>query len=396
MANHWDQLFKGIAQGGTSLAAGLFDKADKEDAFSKYDAYAKDLENSYAQSLNINKSILDAGVQQLGLNNTGTGNPIQDAQSQGVDTNAGTVQPRQQTSEDMYGKFLNFQKDLIGNPYAEQVGKLGAEAYNHFIPPQPKLQTHFDEKNNTMITYDEKGNIVKSNKYTTDDPKAVTPKDWEMNIDENGTPYWGVWKEVDGKQTFVKTADATAKDIQDYNDSRSEESKKPSSGTGHHGRIGSYHSPISFGTSDKTEFAKLKDFNADVWSGKELPKEQQAEYESIQKKLGSKYGLNFNQLAKVTEKLSTAKTVKEQDEIIQSLDKGTYHNDTSNITQQQGEEGRARIKEWRRYLDEIHTNEGYGEQWNIQVPRFLDELQNYYNEGVITLKEYNDLVKSYK
>jgi len=396
MGNEVNKIFDGLFQGIVPVADALIENNRKSKLSELYSSSLDQLNKLMNPQANYQQNGQDVSRSQVSqdmLNNSqvNTNNPTMQAPKS-------TVQQTQQPDVKGAMEYLYKQSPEFLN-YGEQ-GKQNLGLLNDFFKGNQKQQPDYDIRevggqlirydknnpNNFEVVYGEK-KPEKDKPRTMSDYQNMTMEDVaKLKPDEIENAFYYLKPEVQDELKknpyFQQLNDKLFKD--------GDFAPKLKRG----GKIGSYNSPISFGESDKKKFEKLKGYNEDVWAGKQLEPDAQREYEATQKQLGAKYDLNFEQLAKVTEKLQNANSVKEQDKIIESLDKGNYYNDNG-TSQEQIDYDRSRVQQWKDYMKKIADTDGYGDNWNTEVAKFRQEFNEYFNRGSLTKKEHSDLTKSY-
>jgi len=156
------------------------------------------------------------------------------------------------------------------------------------------------------------------------------------------------------------------------------------------GKIGS---TTTFGMKkDDSKFNALDAYNERIRGGEQLTDTEKENYNTLRLGLGKKYDLNDTQLASVIDRLNGATNQKEKDKILKSLENGSYYEDKG-TNQEQIDYDRNRILEWQQAMnDAYNANDG---SYDGYKQAFLKELEDFFNRGSITKKEYSDLRKSY-
>jgi hypothetical protein len=316
--------------------------------------------------------------------------------TQGQLENIGQYQQEQLDPQTGLNSLYNSIAKII--PYGEQ-GKPYIGMLQNIYNSQQKETPKYQIVNDKIGYIDKNGSFV----ATGDAPQKQKPEkdlksnNWEVNTDESGNPYYGEW--VNNKETgqpeFVKRADLTPEEKRQYDVSVSRDNKTdqfaPHTGIHRGGKIGS-----NFSTGEKkdaTRFDKLDNFNERIRGGEQLTDKETEDYNTLRMGLGKKYGLNDTQLAQTIDKINSVTNKKQKEKLFNDLEKGDYHNATDNTSQAQIEYDRGRIGEWKTYLDQSNSANDGSYEGNKQA--FLKELSDFYDRGSITLKEFNDLKKSY-
>lgn len=399
--NEWNKVINGALQGGMQVAGALNQKANKDYAQSEFDTYKKGIMDQYNSLLQTNTQILSSAKDQLF-----NGLDPQKELSQNIQSMQPANIPQEQMPQDPlagYNKLMDFQNKMTGNPYGEQYNKQAEGLYNTLLGKKNQPEYEVREIGGQLVRFDknnpQKFEVVYGDKkpektvYNQKFYESQTPETIKnLTPDQLKEGYFYLPKELQD-QAYQN------QDVKQYVDNVLNQGDFAPKTTGIHrgGKIGSKTPPISYGLrDDKNDFDKLKSLNERVWSGEQLTDTETENYKVLQTKLGKKYNLDYEQLAKVTDKLQSATTPKEQNKIMQELQKGDYHNADQNTSQAQIDYDAERINQWVDYMQQIYDSEGYGEQWNTQKQNFQNELKSMFDRGSLTLKEYKQYMESYK
>ena len=379
MANDFNEIIDALSGGAYQLGNAVIKKNTSDDLREVFNAGKQELMKSFMPQQNIQQGQTPQGG--MFEQKTNEYNP-----QAGIESVYNTI-----------SKIIPYGKE--GEPYIDMIE-------NIFKVNQPKTPEYdIREVNGQLVQIDKKNPA--NNKVVYGEPKKEKPV-YNQKFYEGLTPetikdltpdqikegYFFLPKEL---QDNLYSSNQQIKDFVDNTLNQGDYEKSIKTGGLRHSRGPGKLPPISFGLKDdKGDFDKLKDLNERVWSGEQLTDTETENYKVLQTKLGQKYNLDYEQLAKVTEKLQNATTPKEQNKIMEQLQKGDYHNADENTSQAQIDYDAERINQWVDYLDQIANSEGYGEQWNIQKQNFKNELKSYFDRGSITLKEYKNYLESYK
>lgn len=173
--NTWNNAIPGLTQGLQGLGAGIIAKLDKNDASSLY----KGIGDNYNKIKDIQNKALDVIGSKGDLS-------VMDAPQyqQGGEIIDNTIPERtqqmQQNPNDLinslYQDIAKKTGDLSANPYGKDYLPLIDKFYN----PKPHYTTQFDKTNNMMITYDDMGNIIKSQRYAKEKLPDKKVKDFKL------------------------------------------------------------------------------------------------------------------------------------------------------------------------------------------------------------------------
>lgn len=332
--NQWNDLFSGLIQGGTNFGLALVDKAEREQAKEDYIRYKGLLTNQLSQNIQQQNQIINPQNEDK-TENYGVSTP-QDKPFAGIYDNV--QQPQSQSN--VLGNLLEYQANLeqskYGKPYSDNLATL----YNASIPS-------YEVKNvgDTAYAFNKKNPrenfVVAENKKLTPQGKEV----YFQSTDEQGNPIYirrqRIWN---GQNLENRDEQVSAEEFNDYQkfnaqelqDIKTEGQKNFYNFKYNLGSFGSKKSGNKSGNTalDFTEdqvrdkmLAYLKDqqrYNEikalhDHKDAKESDKKAFQNYTKTQNDLMAYYGVTWQELNKMTEKMKTM-TPKEISSYIKSLE----------------------------------------------------------------------------
>lgn len=377
--NTWNNIIPGILQAGKSIGDAFIERGNQSKLQGLFDMGVKKLNDVMTPQMPQHEQAINPMSDML--------NSVSESRNKTVNMQGGL--------ESLYGSIKNILPfGEQGTPYISMLEKM----YESKKPEDPDYKTSFDYNNNMMITYDNKGNIIKTNKYaadkqkqgkpnagqygsmTVEDALKLDPKDLESNI---------FYLPEQTRQELFKTNPALEKV---YNDFMSPPEHK--TGGFRRGSIKPKMEPTTYRQdTDKKKFEQLSGFNDVINGGQQLDPKKEDEYNALRLDLGKRYGLNDTQLAQVINKLNTQQDENGRTKVLNDLEKGDYHNDVRG-SQQDVDQGRQYIQDWLKSLDEAYSkNDG---SYDGYKQAFLQELGKAYEAGYLTKKEYQQLYDSYK
>ena len=338
-------------------------------------------------------------------------NRLSDVFNSAIDGLNGYLKP--QVSVQDYGRFgvpqvqqpdMNNALQQLFKSQGDMYNKFGEDAKpymglleNYFKSNQPQQPEYgFNEINGQLIRYDKnnpnKVDVLFGNpkeekkKYSVGDYEKMTAEDVKKLGD---TEFWDAFKFVseDVRNELLKNPFVQ----QEYDRIFKENDFSPKlGGIKRGGKIGS---TTTFGMKkDDSKFNALDAYNERIRGGEQLTDTEKENYNTLRLGLGKKYDLNDTQLASVIDRLNGATNQKEKDKILKSLENGSYYEDKG-TNQEQIDYDRNRILEWQQAMnDAYNANDG---SYDGYKQAFLKELEDFFNRGSITKKEYSDLRKSY-
>lgn len=380
--NEVNKVFQGLFQGAGAVADGLMERNRKNKLNELYTSSLDKLNqflNPQATYQQDGQNIPRSQVSQNMLNG------VQTEQVQNPDTKGALNYLFEQTP-----KFMQLGED------GKQYSNLLSQYFEANQPQQPSYDirevggqlVRYDKNNpgSFEVVYGEpkKEKTVYNQKFF-ESQTAETIKD--LTPDQIKEGYFFLPKELQ-EQLY---SNPEIKDYVDNVQNQGDYSKIKTGSIKRGGKIG--NKPISFGLKkDDDKFSKLDDFNERIRGGEQLTDTEMENYNTLRLSLGKKYDLNDTQLASVIDRINEAKTTKEKNQILESLEKGDYYEDRG-TNQEQIDYDRNRIIEWKQALnDAYNANDG---SYDGYKQSFLQELEDFYNRGSITKKEYSDLRKSY-
>lgn len=216
-----NKILNGLYAGGTGIAAGLIDKADKnkpKDLYEKESAYLKSTYQGAIENANkiLNPGTTTGGATTQGDNyNPATGElmpdqpPVQD----------NTIKPTAPTAPNINDLYARREKAIMdlsgmkyGAPYAESLNRL----YKDTLDPQSDWEIK-EGKDGQFFAINKKTFDVKKITEPTEKPKEFSTKNWDIFLDESGNPYYGERVQKDGKVQIEFRDNLNKKELDDWN-----------------------------------------------------------------------------------------------------------------------------------------------------------------------------------
>lgn len=335
-----NKILNGLYAGGTGIAAGLIDKADKnkpKDLYEKESAYLKSTYKGAIENANkiLNPDATTGGV--LGIT-PGTGpykGPITPL-GQGDNLNPATgemmpdqtpvqdntIKPAAPTAPNINDLYARREKAIMdlsgmkyGAPYAESLNRL----YKDTLDPQSDWEIK-EGKDGQFFAINKKTFDVKKITEPVEKEKEFTTKNWEIFLDESGNPYYGERTNKNGKIQIEFRDNLNKAELDDwiYNNQLKEKKLAPPVRSGRRGGYGSPKKKVEPTTfADSQLEKKVKDYaDLKVKDWETMTPEEQDKYSILNSEIEKITGQNADD---VTNKIMNSGNLKEGLEGVQDL-----------------------------------------------------------------------------
>jgi len=348
-----NKILNGLYAGGTGLAAGLIDKADKnkpKDLYEKESAYLKSTYQGAIENANkiLNPDATTGGVTTpitpLGQDNRinpATGETMPDQSPAPVQDN--TIKPAAPTAPNINDLYARREKAIMdlsgmkyGAPYAESLNRL----YKDHLDPQSDWEIK-EGKDGQFFAINKKNFQVKNITEPAPKEKEFSTKNWDIFLDDSGKPYYGERVEKDGKVQIVFKDNLNKAELDDWNYDNELKAKNlaPKTSSRAPGRRTSGPKKLeklSFADSQLEkkvkDYAELKSMD---WGSMSI--EQQDKYARLNKEIERMSGENAddltNRVVNSEDMRSELKNLKETQADLGNQDKETDNEVTNILTQ---------------------------------------------------------------
>ena len=387
MPNGLNSLFEGLFSGAEQVGNKLIEnnrKGKLEDLYNTSLNKLNEFLNPQATYQQNGQQISRSQVSQDMLQNSqnGTQSTVQQTQTPDVKgaMNFLYQQAPKFNSEDGKG-YLGLLNKFFENSQPTQpeydIREVGGQLVRYDKNNPSNMEVVFGDKKPEKTVYNQKF-------YESQTPETIK----NLTPDQIKEGYFYLPKELQD-QLY---SNPEIKDYVDNVQNQGDYTKKPIGG--HKLKGSGKLPPISFGLQkDDGKFNALDAYNERIRGGEELSKTEQENYNTLRLGLSKKYDLNDTQLAGVINRLNGAKTQKEKNQILESLDKGTYYEDKG-TSQEQIDYDRDYLNQWLGYLRQVLSSSP--SDYEDARQQFNQYLDDWYSRGSITKKEYNDYKKSYQ
>lgn len=315
-----NKILNGLYAGGTGIAAGLIDKADKnkpKDLYEKESAYLKSTYQGAIENANkiLNPDATTGGVTtpitplgQPDSINPATGEMMPD-QTPVQDNTIKPAAPTAPNINDLYARREKAIMDLsgmkYGAPYAESLNRL----YKDTLDPQSDWEIK-EGKGGQFFAINKKTFDVKKITEPVEKEKEFTTKNWEIFLDESGNPYYGERTNKNGKIQIEFRDNLNKAELDDWNYDNQLKEKKlaPPTRSGPRRSSGPKKTQ-SIPYSDTILEKKIKEYGelkASDWES--LSVEERDKYEKLNKEIENLTGENADD---VTNRVINSDNIKE-------------------------------------------------------------------------------------